>query len=66
MHKPTLLCGAALVVALLAAGCSNSEDVTLHKPGVYKGALDPLIDKQRAPQQQERLAARFNQVQTDR
>ncbi|MDH5487774.1 MAG: hypothetical protein OEY53_09770 [Gammaproteobacteria bacterium] len=52
------------VVAL--AGCSKSADVTLYKPGVYKGPVDPLVEKQRSPQQQEALLARFNQVQTDR
>jgi hypothetical protein len=53
-------------LCILAVSCSNSSDVTLHKPGVYKGAVDPLIETQRSPQQQERLVARFNQVQTDR
>lgn len=64
----SLLLGSAVVgVGLVAAGCSeSSERVILHKPGVYKGAVDPLIEKQRSPQQQERLLARFNQVQTDR
>ena len=54
------------VIAFSAASCSDSSDVTLHKPGVYKGAADPLIEKQRSPQQQEKLVARFNQIQTDR
>lgn len=52
--------------ALLAAGCSESPDVVLHKPGIYKGQVDPLVEKQRDPKQQETLLARFNQVQTDR
>ena len=56
--------GAVSVVAL--AGCSESADVTLYKPGVYKGPVDPLVEKQRTPQQQAALQARFNQVQTDR
>jgi hypothetical protein len=55
-----------VIVAFAVSGCSNSSDVTLHKPGVYKGAIDPLIEKQQSPQQQERLVARFNLVQTDR
>jgi hypothetical protein len=55
---------AAGLVAL--SGCGESTDVTLHKPGVYKGAKDPLVEKQRDPKQQELLLARFNQVQTDR
>lgn len=64
--RTSLLCGSAIFVALLAAGCSDSNEVVIHKPGVYKGAVDPLIEKQRSPQQQERLVARFNEVQTDR
>jgi hypothetical protein len=52
--------------SVLAAGCSESPPVVLHKPGVYKGLVDPLVDKQRDPKQQEALLARFNQVQTDR
>jgi lipoprotein NlpI len=59
----------AMLIAVFVftlAGCSDSNEVTLHKPGVYKGATDPLIEKQRSPQQQEKLIARFNQVQTDR
>jgi hypothetical protein len=56
-----------LAVSLVAlSGCGESTDVTLHKPGVYKGAKDPLVEKQRDPKQQELLLARFNQVQTDR
>lgn len=62
--KSTVILSAIIVLGI--AGCSDSSDVTLHKPGVYKGAMDPLIEKQRSPQQQEKLVARFNQVQTDR
>ena len=61
-----LMAVTSAIVALALAGCSDSSDVTLHKPGVYKGAMDPLIETQRSPQQQEKLVARFNQVQTDR
>ena len=61
------LCGTvALVGIFLASGCSDSQDVTLHKPGVYKGQTDTLVEKQATPQQQELLQARFKQVQTDR
>lgn len=57
----------AMVMAAVAlAGCYESPDVTLYKPGVYKGPVDPLVEKQRSPQQQESLLARFNQIQTDR
>ncbi len=64
--KSAILSAAVIFLGFALVGCSDSTDVTLHKPGVYKGAVDPLIDKQRSPQQQERLVARFNQIQTDR
>ena len=61
------LAGFAVTGMLLLAACSSeSTDVTLHKPGVYKGPVDPLIEKQRSPAQQEVLLARFKHVQTDR
>lgn len=58
-----VLCGTVVTFALTLGGCSDSGS---HKSGVYKGAKDPLIEKERSPEQQEKLAARFNQVQTDR
>ena len=61
-----VLCGTVISLGLALSGCSDSGDVTLYKPGVYKGAVDPLIEKQRSPAQQEKLLARFNQIQTDR
>lgn len=64
--KSAILSAAVVFLGFALAGCSDSTDVTLHKPGVYKGSVDPLIEKQRSPQQQERLVARFNQIQTDR
>lgn len=60
-----LLYGTTISLALTLVACSEA-DVTLHKPGVYKGPVDPLIEKQRSAQQQEKLVARFNQIQTDR
>jgi lipoprotein NlpI len=48
------------------AGCSGSEHGSLHKPGVYTGAKDPLIEKEASAAQQEKLLSRFNQIQTDR
>lgn len=61
-----ILCGTAISLGLALSGCSDSGDVTLHKPGVYKGPVDPLIEKQGSAEQQEKLIARFNQIQTDR
>jgi hypothetical protein len=45
------------------AGCSyESRKTTMHEPGVYKGARDPLL----ALQKQQELIDRFKLVQTDR
>ena len=53
-------------IGVSLVGCSGSEHSALHKPGIYTGVKDPLIAKQASPAQQEKLVARFNQVQTDR
>ena len=46
------------------AGCSmEPRTVTIHEPGVYKGAKDPLLGMQ---QQDQVLVDRFKLVQTDR
>ena len=58
--------GYILTLILLAAGlasCSNeSRDFTLHEPGIYKGAKDPLLAKK----EQQELVNRLKMVQTDR
>jgi hypothetical protein len=62
-----LLCSGLLGIALGAlSGCYESPDVTLYEPGVYKGTVDPLLAKERSPEQQQRLRARFELGQTDR
>jgi hypothetical protein len=44
-------------------GCSSeSRNVTMHKPGVYKGTKDPLL----ALKNQQELIDRAKLVQTDR
>ncbi len=53
-------------VFVALSGCYESPSVTVYKPGVYKGARDPLVEKQRSPEQQQRLRERFAQVQPDR
>jgi hypothetical protein len=56
-----------LVMTLLPlGGCYRSPDIAYHTPGVYKGPQDPLLQKERSPEQQQRLEQRFDQVQTDR
>ena len=46
--------------------CSDSDNVTLHKAGVYKGASDPLLEKLRNPEMSQKLTDRFYMVQSDR
>ena len=55
-----------LMSALPLGGCYRSPNIAYHTPGVYKGPADPLLQKERSPEQQQRLVQRFNQVQTDR
>ena len=56
----------AAVVLTALAGCYQSPDVKIHEPGVYKGPTDPLLAKERDPQQQTALKERFDLVQRDR
>jgi hypothetical protein len=66
MKRMTWLLTVSVVSALLLAGlagCSiEPRSVTLHEPGVYKGAKDPLL----ALQNQQVLIDRLKLVQTDR
>lgn len=56
-----------LTLMVLAMGaCYGSPGVTIRVPGEYKGAVDPLLEKQRLPQQQKVLKERLLLVQTDR
>jgi hypothetical protein len=62
-----VLCPVLLGCAVAAvSGCYESPDVTLYEPGVYKGRTDPLLAKERSPEQQQALRARFELGQTDR
>ena len=62
--KRTLCLLIALIGLMgLVVGCSyESRDTTMHEPGVYKGAKDPLL----AQQKQQELIDRFKLVQADR
>jgi hypothetical protein len=60
----------AMVLALAflplsLTACAERADATLHEPGVYKGAEDPLLAKQDS-QYVETLQDRFAKGQTDR
>jgi hypothetical protein len=53
----------AMAVLVGLVGCSSeSRNVTMHKPGVYKGTKDPVL----ALKNQQELIYRLKLVQTDR
>ncbi len=56
--------GVAMATALLA-GCWDSTEVTMHRPGEYMGKSDPLL-RQSATTRTDTLSERFETVQTDR
>lgn len=56
---------ATTLLALGLTGCYESVGVTMHSPGEYKGAQDPLLDKLDDEALREQLDARFA-GQTDR
>jgi hypothetical protein len=60
MKHRAYLMAAFMVLAGLSGCSSESRNVTMHKPGVYKGEKDPL------PARQQDLIDRFKLVQTDR
>ena len=54
---------AACIILAAITGCSTEpRPVSIHDPGVYKGAKDPVL----ALQQQQKLVDRCKLVQTDR
>lgn len=55
-----------MLMFLTVGACYDSPRVAIRVPGVYKGAVDPLLEKQRMPQQQDKLKQRVLLVQTDR
>ena len=58
-----LLC---IVISMGLVSCYQSPNATLHQPGVYKGKTDPLLEKERAPKQQEALRDRLRMAAKDR
>lgn len=55
-----------LASSLLLTACYGDVGVTLYEAGVYKGAVDPLVDASKSQDHKERLRQRFDMVQTDR
>ncbi len=67
MERKRLLVWALVGAGLVGlAGCYESADVTLHRPGEYKGKVDPLLTQARSPQHEEELRERLMSIQTDR
>jgi hypothetical protein len=58
---PVLLLWAATIWA-----CYESPGVTIHEPGVYKGAQDPLLARQQSDKQLQKLRDRLALIQMDR
>jgi len=66
MHNRSIV---ALIGVLLSIGlvsCYQSPNATLHEPGAYKGKTDPLLAKERTPNQQEALRQRLSMAAKDR
>ena len=66
ISKQALILVIMLVPIGLLWSCSDSDTVTLHKAGVYKGEQDPLLEKLRDPEMSKQLTERFYLVQSDR
>jgi len=62
MKRILFILTAFAVLAGLVGCSSESRNVTMHKPGVYKGVKDPLL----ALKNQQELIDRLKLVQTDR
>ena len=61
-----LLMVVAVGGGFMLGGCNEQATVQMHKPGVYKGAADPLLEIAGTPEQNARLEERLLAVQTDR
>lgn len=66
MHGKLRIVIVAAVALTTLASCYESPNAKIYKPGVYKGSQDPLLAKQRDPQQQTALRERFDLGQRDR
>ncbi|MEZ5585200.1 MAG: hypothetical protein R3F37_22820 [Candidatus Competibacteraceae bacterium] len=55
-----------LLAVLLLTGCSEPPTIEIHEPGVYKGKIDPLLDRSGSSELETQLRERLTQIQTDR
>ena len=65
-RRPLAMVLALALLPMSLTACAERANVTLHEPGVYKGAVDPLLAQQQNPQQIETLQERFAKGQSDR
>lgn len=63
MMRALTITAIGLALSLSLTGCYESADVTVYKPGVYKGHKDPLLQGQ---DRTETLKKRFALVQVER
>jgi len=67
MKRTIVTLSAGILLAGVAlTDCYEPAGVTWYQAGVYKGAADPLVAKLDKPELPQELAARLQQVQTDR
>ncbi len=65
MHSRILTLSAVALMSLALSGCWESTDITMHEPGEYMGAPDPLMQAD-VSARSEQLKDRFQLVQVDR
>ena len=66
MHNRRIVALICVVISMGLVSCYQSPNATLHEPGVYKGKTDPLLEKERTPNQQEALRQRLRMAAKDR
>ena len=54
-----------MAVAIMVYGCGESDDITIHEMGKYKGEQDPLLTRN-VSERSETLKQRFSLGQMDR
>lgn len=55
--------GLALLAVFTLSGCYEETSVIWHKPGVYKGSVDPSVTSPRTAEEQDKLRARLSERQ---
>jgi hypothetical protein len=66
MQNRRIVALVCVVISMGLVSCYQSPNATLHEPGAYKGKTDPLLAKERTPNQQEALRQRLRMAAKDR